>query len=139
MTERPESNPETTSGAGASEEFSRSDVTSEFRQLGQNLKEVLQAAWESEERRKLQSEIETGLSELGRTVNQTVAEFKESPTGQRIQSEAEDLGSRIRRGELEADLREDLLTILRRVNTELEKAVSRQPSTGTEDRETGEN
>jgi hypothetical protein len=112
------------------EDASQSDVTSEFRQLGQNLKELLQEAWESEERRKLQREIEAGLSELGKSLNQTVEEFKESPTGQRIKTEAEDLRGRIRSGELEGQLREDLLSILRRVNTELEKAASNKPTSG---------
>jgi HD-GYP domain-containing protein (c-di-GMP phosphodiesterase class II) len=138
MSENPESNPGGTFNTGAPEDASQSDVTSEFRQLGRNLKEILQATWESEERRKLQQEIETGLSELGRSLNQTVAEFKESPTGQRIKSEAEDLRGRIRSGELEAELREELLSILRRVNTELEKAAARPSPSSVEKDEPGE-
>jgi HD-GYP domain-containing protein (c-di-GMP phosphodiesterase class II) len=125
MTENPEPGSGGKFNTGGPEDASQSDVTSEFRQLGRNLKEILEATWESEERRKLQREIESGLSELGRSLNQTVEEFKESPTGKRIQSEAEDLRGRIRSGELEAQLREDLLSILRRVNTELEKAAER--------------
>jgi hypothetical protein len=125
MTGNPESEQESTFDSGRPEDASQSDVTSEFRQLGQHLKEILQAAWESEERRKLQREIETGLSELGKSLNQTVEEFRESPTGQRIKAEAEDLQGRIRSGELESQLREDLLSILRRVNTELERAAER--------------
>lgn len=125
MTEKPEPGLEGNSNTGGAEDASQSDVTSEFRQLGKNLKEILEAAWESEERRKLQREIESGLSELERSLNQTIEELKESPTGKRIKEEAEDLRGRIRSGELEAQLREDLLSILRRVNTELEKAAER--------------
>jgi hypothetical protein len=124
--------------SGASDEAPQGDVTLEFRQLGQNLKEVLMAAWESEERRKFQREIETGLSELGRTLNQTIEEFKESPSGQRMKTEAEDLQGRIRSGELENQLREDLLSILRRVNTELERATTRTPPSDAAKDEAGE-
>jgi HD-GYP domain-containing protein (c-di-GMP phosphodiesterase class II) len=128
MTGNPETEPGGNYEGGEPEDPSQSDVTSEFRRLGQHLKEILQATWESQERRKLQQEIETGLSELGRSLNQTVEEFKESPAGQRIKTEAEDLRGRIRSGELESQLREDLLSILRRVNTELEKAASQPPT-----------
>jgi hypothetical protein len=95
--------------------------------LGRNLKSILQAAWESEERRKLQQELETGLAELGRSLNQTVDDFKESPTGQRLRADAEDLRTRIRTGEIETEVRDDLLSVLRRVNVELEKAAGRAP------------
>lgn len=99
------------------------DVASEFIHLGENLKNVLQAAWESEERKRLQKEIEAGLVELGRSLNQTVKEYQESPAGQRLRSEAEELRGRIRSGEVEASLREHLLAVLRKVNAELEKAA----------------
>ena len=138
MTGNPESEPHGNFESRKTEDASTSDVTSEFRLLGQNLKEILQSAWESEERRKLQREIEAGLSELGRTLNQTVEEVRESPTGQRIKSEAEGLRGRIHSGELESQLREDLLSALRRVNAELEKAASKMPDSDAREEDSRE-
>jgi hypothetical protein len=37
------------------------DLAAEFRRLGENLRSALQSAWESEERLRLQDEIERGL------------------------------------------------------------------------------
>jgi hypothetical protein len=110
------------------------EVASEFKDLGDNLKSILQHAWESEERKNLQREIETGLANLGKTVDEAVTEFKQSDTGQRLKTEAQDLQQRIRSGEVEASLREDLLAALRKVNSELEKILSRKPGSGGEEK-----
>ena len=97
------------------------EVVNELRNLGQNLKGILQAAWESEERQKLQKELESGLAEL----QKTVAEFAASPTGQKIKAEVHDLGERVRSGHVESQLRSDLLAALRTINAELEKAAKK--------------
>ena len=41
------------------------NISEQLNELGKNLREALQTAWESEERRKLQKEIEDGLANLG--------------------------------------------------------------------------
>lgn len=107
------------------------DLAEEFRNLGNNLKSILQTAWESPERRKLQQEIETGMSDLGNTLDQAVREFKESPAGQRLKEDAQDFQERLRTGEVDKRIREDLLAVMRRFNNELEK-VSRPRQPGEE-------
>lgn len=98
------------------------EVTQEFRRLGDNLKEILRAAWESAERKKLQTEIQAGLVELEASLNKTAQEIRESRTSQRLESELKDFGSRVRMGEVETELRENLLSLLREVNSKLEKS-----------------
>ena len=107
----------------ASQSKPSGDLAAELKELGNNLKDILQTAWESEERKKLQGEIESGLSQLGESLNQAVDEFKESPAGQRMRSDAENLRTRIKTGEMENEIREDLLSVLRTVNAELQKAT----------------
>jgi len=51
---------------------------------------------ESEERKRLQSELEAGLSEFSTSIDQAAKDFKESSTGQRIKEEATDLHERLR-------------------------------------------
>jgi gas vesicle protein len=103
------------------------DLASEFKNLGDNLRNLFVSAWESEQRKSLQNEIETGLSDLGDTLKKTAADFEESETGQRIKSEAEDLRDRVREGEVERKVRSDLRDFLKKLNTELEKAVPTDP------------
>jgi len=110
----------------------RGDVASEFQVLGENLKRVLHQAWESEERKTLQREIETGLAALGKTLEQAAKELRESETGQRLKSEAQELQERLRSGEVETRLRDDLITVLKKVNTELEKILKPKSGAGGE-------
>jgi HD-GYP domain-containing protein (c-di-GMP phosphodiesterase class II) len=113
-------------GESSADSAATSDIASEFRQLGNNLKSILQSAWESEERKKLQQEIESGLAELGDSLNKTISEFKESPEGQRLKADVDDFRTRLRSGEVEVQARGELLSILRKVNDELQKATSPQ-------------
>jgi hypothetical protein len=124
MAETMENEGATAGDAGDSTRKPGEDVAAEFSALGKNLMTLLQSAWESEERRKLQGEIEAGLTELGNTLNQAVTDFRESPTGQRLKEEAEGLRTRVRSGEVETEIREELLVVLRRINLELEKATT---------------
>lgn len=103
------------------------NVSAEFRKLGKNLTEVLRSAWDAPERKRLQQEVVTGLSELGITIREEVETFKESPTGQRIKSNAQTMGQKVRAssGEVENRVREDLLSALRTMNDQLQKAIEK--------------
>ncbi len=116
-------------GTNKPPEVNANDLADELRSLGKNLKEVLQSAWESEERKKVQQEIEAGLKDMGATLNDVATEFKQSPTAKRLREEADDLHQRIRTGEFETKARSELLNALRMANAELEK-ISRKKGSG---------
>jgi len=101
------------------------DVVEELRLLGKNLKELLQNAWESEERKKLQLEIQAGLSDLGTTLSKAANDFSASPTGQTMKADLDDLNERIRSGEVENKLRKEVLSALRTANEGLRKAAAK--------------
>ena len=104
---------------------SEENLAEEFRQLGKNLTEVLRGAWESPERKKLQQEIASGLSELSSMMRTEAEHIQESPTGQRMKADAEELRERIRSGEVESRVRQDLLAALHFINEQLRKASER--------------
>ena len=101
------------------------DLASEFRVLGQTLMEAIRTAWERPERKRMQQEIENGLTEFGATLRQEGETFRDSPTGQRLKSELDQLQERIQSGEAEQRLRQDLLNALKSINAELKKATER--------------
>jgi hypothetical protein len=110
------------------------DLTAEFRRLGENLRGALRAAWESEERHAVQSEIERGLHQAAGAVREAAEDLRASPAGRRLRSEMEGLEARIRSGELQAKTRDEILKALRMLNAELEKLASpgdRPPDSGT--------
>jgi hypothetical protein len=101
------------------------NLTEELRLLGRNLLSTLQAAWDRPERKNLQQEIETGISELVNTLKNEAGNVASSPTGQKVKSEAEDLRQRVQNGEVDTAIRSELLKALQTVNTELKKAATR--------------
>ena len=108
------------------------DLTDEFRNLGNNLKNIIQNVWESAERKNLQQEIVAGIDELGKSLNQTFNEIKDSPAGQQFKEDARDLHERVRSGEVETKMRSELFTILQQVNAELQKVVTPKPDSSQE-------
>ncbi len=103
------------------DESAQPDLASELRQLGKNLKASLQSAWESEERKKVQEEIENGLAELGQLLQDTATEFEANRVGQEIKANVADFRSRLESGEVETRVRKDLTAALQTINAELDK------------------
>ena len=117
------------------DENSSEDVSAEWQDLGQNLRNVFQNTWESEERRKLQDDIEAGLADFSSSINKAVGDFKESPTGQRLKTDVDDFHERVKSGEVEGKAREEVAAVLRSINFELKKVTK---SGGTTNKVEGE-
>lgn len=104
------------------------DIAAELRELGKNIKDALRSAWESEERQKLQQEVQEGLSELGNFLNQAADDLKSTQTGQTIQADIDDLKERWRTGEVENKVRSEILDALQTANRELQRVIqSKRP------------
>jgi hypothetical protein len=102
----------------------------EFEQFGQNLKAALKTAWESEESRRLQAELKSGMAALEAGLQQAAQEVTTGEAGQKLRAEAEDLSRRVKSGQVESQVRRDLVSALQTINRELQK-MSR-PAGGTE-------
>jgi hypothetical protein len=105
-----------------------SSIADEFIELGKNIQKAMQAAWASEERKQLQAEVEAGLKEASKALEQAANDFSASQAGQTLKAEAEDIHKRVQSGELEAKIRAELLSALRIANDELKKAFSGRPA-----------
>lgn len=110
---------------------SEGNIADEFRTLGENLIKALQSVWDTPERKKLQQEIEDGLNQMATTLKSEASTFSESPTGQQLKSDFEDLRQRVRSGEAEAKARDELLKALKLINAELDKVTSRWGGTSS--------
>lgn len=103
-------------------------VAEEFRKLGRNLQDTLQAAWESEERKDLTQDILSTLEGLSNAVEEAANDLAESDIGKQVREEVDDLAERVRKGEIADRLREDFMRALRKVNAELENITDRWTS-----------
>jgi hypothetical protein len=95
------------------------DITSQFRELGENIKNFFHSAWESEESQKFRMDLENGLNELGKATNEAVEEFKASETGQKFKAETDDFINRVETGQVEQKAREEISKVLNFINNEL--------------------
>jgi hypothetical protein len=101
---------------------SNEDIGDQLNELGKNLREALRTAWESDERRKLQQDIEEGLANLRDSLNQAAKDFSSSPTGQNLKDDVKDIHERWETGEVGSKVRSEIAEALRTVNKELQKA-----------------
>jgi hypothetical protein len=106
---------------------SNDTISNQLNELGKNLRDALQAAWSSDERRKLQQEIEDGMADLGATLSQAAKDFSSTPTGKTITDDVKDLQQRWKTGEVSSKVHTDVMDALRRVNEELQKATGKNP------------
>jgi hypothetical protein len=89
------------------------------------LKQAAEAAWESPEGQRLRSEIKAGLRALETGINQAAVEVTTGETGQKLKAEVEEFSARVRSGDVESQLRKDLLSALRAVNNHLDQAAGK--------------
>ncbi len=99
------------------------DLASQFRELGDQLKNLLQTAWSSDEAHQVKEELKTGLHTLGQAATEAVEDFKASEAGEKIRVEAQDFKTRVESGEVEAKAREEISKALNIISTELQKAI----------------
>lgn len=115
------------------EEKYEESLREEFNALGKNIKDAFTGVWESEERIHISSQIEAGISEVGEAISQAGTDIRESETGKQIRADIDEAADRIRTGEMREKFERDLVSILRSVNTEIEKATEGLSKSETSD------
>ncbi len=106
---------------------SNETISEQLNELGKNLREALQTAWSSDERRKLQQDIEEGMANLGASLSQAAKDFSNTTTGKTISEDMKDLQQRWRSGEVGSKVHSEVVDALRRVNDELQKTTRKSP------------
>ncbi len=104
------------------------NISDQLHELGKNLREMLQTAWESDERKKMQIEIEEGLANLGASLSQAAKDFENTPTGKSLKEDMKDMQERWRTGEMRSKVHTEIVDVLRKVNDELQKTTKKPPT-----------
>lgn len=104
------------------------DLHEEFQNLGRNIKDALNTAWNSDERKKVQTNIQDGLNDIGNAINDLINDFQAAEVGKKVVDEVDQIGERLRSGKVKEKTREGILSALKKMNAELEKAVDKLSS-----------
>lgn len=100
----------------------KTTIKDEFKMFGENLKTVINSAWQSEQSQQIQNKLNEEIGHLGDALNELVSSLSNSEAGQRFQQEVDDFGERLRSGEVEAKAKAEFISVLQKLNQELEKA-----------------
>ncbi len=111
----------------------KDNLVDAFHQLGESLAGTIRAAWDNPERKKVQAEIEEGLSDMTATLKSEAEKLQQSPAGQQLKTDIDEFSERVRSGETTEQLRQELLKVLQIASTELEKASNHLRRKGTEE------
>lgn len=76
------------------------DLVTEFQQLGRAFAEAFESAWNSEERKRVEQEVRTGVQSFADEVDKVVGEARSSPAGERVRAEATDLADKIEKSDI---------------------------------------
>jgi len=107
----------------ADEEKTSRGIGDEFSTLGQNLSDLLRAAWDNPERKHIQEEIEGGLNDFANLLKSEADSFSESPTGQRLKSDISEINERLRNAETRNLIRGEVLHVMQKANSELRNII----------------
>ncbi|PKO23190.1 MAG: hypothetical protein CVU38_05385 [Chloroflexi bacterium HGW-Chloroflexi-1] len=100
-------------------------IVDELSKLGKQVADAIKAAWESEDRKKLQTEITDGLQQFGNQVSEAVDKAGESKAATQIRERAEKVVTEVRESDVVDDVRKGLLTGLDAINKELGKLLEK--------------
>jgi hypothetical protein len=104
------------------------NLQGELNALGENLQRAIRNVWQSDERKKLQADVEGGLEAALQHLRGELKEFQDSETGERLKADLQSVENDLRSGETATMMRQEILRVLQRLNAELEQAT--RPAAG---------
>jgi hypothetical protein len=107
------------------QQHNEENLRREFESLGHNLVEAMRAAWETPESKRLRDEVVTGLTDLGVTLKKEADNLASSQAAQQVKNGVGQVGEKLRAGEVQGKVRNELLSALQTVNNELQKVIMR--------------
>jgi hypothetical protein len=100
-------------------------ITEELSKLGKQMADAIKAAWESDDRKKLQAEILDGLQKFGDEVTEALDKAGQSETAKDLRVKAEKVATDVRATGVAEDVRKGIIGGLDVINQELGKLVEK--------------
>lgn len=89
------------------------DVAAEFQQLGQQLGETLQSAWESDERKRIETEVREGVRSFVAEIDKVLQGVRTSDSTSKLREDAVGAKAKVDESELGQKAREGIVEGLR--------------------------
>ncbi len=109
---------------GAKTAHAHTDLMDEFKRLGRQFGDTLQSAFNSEEARRMETELRAGMKTFADEVERVFREAKDSPAASRVKEEATVVKERVETGDVGRKAQEGIVGGLRWLSDELEKLAN---------------
>lgn len=96
-------------------------LVDELTRLGHKFAEVVEVAWNSEQRKKIEEDLRAGLERLADSMETGIKRAGESKEAQELRNAAEDVAEKVRSSKVAADLGDALSQGLRSLSEQLDK------------------
>ena len=103
-------------------------IVDELARLGKQVADGVKAAWESEDRRKIQSDVTEGLQKFGQEISDAFEKAAESEQAKEVRTKTVKLADEVAKSDVVGEVRKGILTGLDAVNRELGKLLERLES-----------
>lgn len=100
------------------------DLVEEFKRLGRQFGDTVQTALNSEEARRMETELRAGMRTFADEVERAFREAKDSPAATRMKEEATGMKDRVEGGDVARKAQEGVVTGLRWLSAELERLAN---------------
>jgi hypothetical protein len=100
---------------------SSQELIDELTRLGHKFAEVVEVAWNSEQRKKIEEDLRTGLVRLADSLETGIKRASETKEAQELRNAAEDVAGKVRSSKVAADLSEALSQGLRTLSEKLDE------------------
>jgi uncharacterized protein YukE len=97
------------------------EISEELDKLADAFGRAVQAAWNSEQRKQLQEDLNRGLRTLVDGVEKSLTQFSESEQGQEVREQAGKVVEKVRTSKVTADLQQGLTKGLRAISEEMQE------------------
>lgn len=101
-----------------------SDIVEEFKRLGRQFADTLEGIFNSEEAKRVETEVRAGMKGFADEVEKAFNQAKESPAASRMKDEATAAKERVETGEFGRKAQEGMVSGLRWLSTELDKLAT---------------
>jgi hypothetical protein len=100
-------------------------IADELAKMGAQIAAAAKTAWDSEERKKLQSEISTGAQRFGHELSAAVTKATESDQAKELKTRATKVAEDVQKTDVVDEVRKGILVGLEAINRELGKLLER--------------
>ena len=99
----------------------KSEFVTELNRLGENLGNLLKSMWESEERKSIERELNTGLEQLNKRMNETMEQLRKDTAVENVKKAAKDALETARVPKILNEVQQGMLDSLKKLNEEIAK------------------